>query len=291
MKKFIVLAIALCMAASTFAQIPNNSFENWTNTNGYNMPDGWDNLNSMTTSQSVYTCTKGTPGSVGAAYLKLISQTVTGMGVMPGVAVSGTIDMNSMMPAAGFACADRPTSLKGKWQYMASGNDQGFIAIYLTKWNSGMGMRDTIGMAMQMLNGMAMSWANFTIPISYNNPANPDSAIIILSASGDTPVNGSYLYIDNLSFTIPTTGLTTEEVGLLKLYPNPASSVMQLDLTGLTVPVKSITITNIEGKVVSYVTNATTKINTIDVSTLPAGLYILQVQTEKGNISKKFTVK
>lgn len=290
MKNIIALAVAFCSALSINAQIPNAGFEDWTNTDGYNMPTGWGNLNPATTMMSVYTCTMGTPGSPGNSYLKLVSKTVTGMGVMPGIAVSGTINMNTMQPSGGFACTSRPTALKGKWQYMASGNDQGFIAVYLTKWNTNTNMRDTIGSAMNMLVDMAMSWANFNIPITYNSANTPDSAMIILSASGLTPINGSYLYVDNLSFAVPTTGINTlEETGSIKLYPNPATEQFQLDISGLKSPAKSIYITDLSGKVITYLTNASAKVNTVDISNLPIGQYLLTIQTEKGAVTQKIS--
>ena len=46
---------------------------------------------------AVYTCVKGTPGNPGTSYLKLVSKTVTGFGVVPGVAVCGTINETSCM--------------------------------------------------------------------------------------------------------------------------------------------------------------------------------------------------
>ena len=46
---------------------------------------------------AVYTCVKGTPGNPGTSYLKLVSKTVAGFGVVPGVAVCGTINETSCM--------------------------------------------------------------------------------------------------------------------------------------------------------------------------------------------------
>jgi hypothetical protein len=201
MKKTILSFVAICFATTTFAQIPNNGFENWTSVGSYSNPDNWDNLNSMTSSMSIYTCTKGTPGNVGAAYLKLVSKTVTGMGVMPGIAVSGVIDMMSYKPKSGFAYTSRPQDFVGMRQYMASGADVGYMGAYLTKWNNVTGVRDTIALAFQKLTGMAMNWTAFTMPFVYLSAATPDSAVVVLSASGSTPVNGSYLYLDNLSFS------------------------------------------------------------------------------------------
>ena len=75
MIKIAISTTALLFAVATVnAQtIPNPGFESWSNPNGYNVPDGWGNLNGKTSSASVYTCIKGTPGNPGTSYLKLIS--------------------------------------------------------------------------------------------------------------------------------------------------------------------------------------------------------------------------
>src|SRR5437667_42356 len=70
-----------------------------------------------------------------------------------------------------------------------------------TKWNTATSKRDTIAFKNYALPGMVMSWGTFTIPLTYYSYATPDSAIIVLSASGTTPVVNSYLYVDNLAFS------------------------------------------------------------------------------------------
>jgi hypothetical protein len=164
MKKWLIIPLILvALADSIFAQIPNNGFENWTSMGSYYLPDGWGNLNPVTNPAGIYTCIKGTPGNPGNSYIKLVSQTVTGMGVVPGIAVSGVLNTTTLLPESGFAYADRPTSLQGNWQFMASGTDQGFIAVFLTKWNTLLNRRDTIAGASSPLHGMVMSWQSFEL--------------------------------------------------------------------------------------------------------------------------------
>ena len=124
MKKQTFLAIALMFTAviSKAQSVPNGNFENWSNPNGYNVPDGWETLNDMTAGAGVSrnstyalssaTTTRG--GTAGNYYLKLTSENVTGMGVMPGVATSGMLDMGSFMPMSGFPYNMRPDALSGK---------------------------------------------------------------------------------------------------------------------------------------------------------------------------------
>ncbi len=287
----ILFLTVIFITNSVFAQIPNSGFENWTNPNGYNIPDNWGNLNPVTNSTGIYTCLKGTPGSPGTAYLRLISKAVTGMGVQPGIAVSGVLNTTTFQAVSGFAYADRPVSLKGKWQFMANGSDKGYISLYLTKWDGALKMRDTIGEVKYPLPGMVMSWQSFTLPISYSSSEIPDSAIIILSASGTIPVAGSYLYVDNLSFFGSTIGLEEQsnQEGLM-IFPNPViQNKLVVDCKNREVKADHADIMDLHGKVISRkeIKNQSFPV-TVDVSNLHAGLYILRITSPTGSFGSRF---
>src|SRR6185312_1731565 len=131
----------------------------------------------------------GTPGFSGSYYLKLMSKKI-GSKVVPALAVCGALDTNTMLPRYGFADTVRSKSLIGQWQYM--NGSAGFVSILLTKWNSGMMMRDTIAYGIQTLTGMVMSWTAFTINLTYKSSANPDSCIIFVDPSGASPIANDY---------------------------------------------------------------------------------------------------
>jgi hypothetical protein len=296
MKKTILSIAAVAFtSASLFAQIPNNGFENWTSAGSYSNPDGWDQLNSMTTGMGIYTCTKGTPGSVGTAYLKLVSKTV-GSTVAPGVAVSGLIDIAAMKPKSGFPFTGQPQKLTGSWQYMASGSDAGFISIILTKWNSTMMVRDTIAKAKQVLSGMAMSWATFNINLTYKSSALPDSAIIVLSASGTAPVANSYLYVDNLSFAGSVAGINTIDnyVSNISAYPNPTSDNINIELNAQKTSAIKLQLVDVTGKLIRDINvgeilgNYKHTINTLGIS---KGIYFLKVIANDAVEVKKIIIQ
>lgn len=292
MKKVFLSIIISAFATTAFAQIPNNGFENWTSMGSYNNPDNWDQLNAMTSGMSVYTCTKGTPGNPGAAYLKLVSKNVTGMGIMPGIATTGMLNMGNLSVTGGFAFNLRPQSLTGAWQYMIGTNDTGFVAVYLTKWNSSMNMRDTVAMAWQKLFGMgAMSWTNFSVNLMYMNGNNPDTAQIILSSSGKTPVVNSYLYVDNLVFSGSVAGIVENSLSSdVRLFPNPATDKLAFDFANSKSKIISIEIYDITGtKIRSFTTmDISTNHNSVDISGLPKGQYIVKLITSEGVINRKF---
>lgn len=295
MKKSILsLAAAIIISSAAFAQIPNNSFETWTSAGSYNTPDSWGNLNSFTSFASVYTCIKGTGGASGggSAYLKLITKNVTTVGVVPGVAVSGEIDAATFNVKSGFPFAQRPQKLTGSWQYMASGSDAGYIAICLTKWNTSLNKRDTVAVKKQNLAGMAMSWATFNITLTYLTQDTPDSAMIVFSASGSTPVAGSYLYVDNISFTGTVTGLSQEvsDNSNLYLYPNPAVGNISVELNAVRTENIKMKLVDATGKLIREVNEKAFQGNntyTISTAEIPRGIYFLKVECSNAAEVKK----
>lgn len=298
MKSIFTLLCASLISGAAIAQIPNANFESWDSFTGYVSPTSWDNLNSSTSALSVYTCEQGSPGYTGAHYLKLTSKTVIGLGVAPGVAVSGLIDFTTYGPKSGFPTTARPVSLKGMWQYMASGADQGFISVLLSRWNTATSRRDTVAFANNPLVGMAMSWASFNINLNYYSGYAPDSAIIVLSASGATAVNGSYLYVDSLTFSgsVPL-GVTTigaSKLAPTTLYPNPASSQVAISYYSPNAHNVNITLEDMSGKTIKTLDFAAIKgennIN-LNVADIARGLYFVRIVNEANTEVKKLIVE
>ena len=250
MKKSILSIVTIvALSATAIAQIPNAGFETFTSMGNYNVPNGWGTLNNTTAIASVYTAAKGTPGSPGTSYLKLTSKTVSTT-VVNGIAVSGVLDSMTMMPKSGFAYNTRPASLTGKWQHMIYGSSQGSIQITLTRWDTMMNMRMPVASGNVTLSGMAMSWANFTIPLTYADGNNPDTCIIVMKASGSTPTNNDYLWVDNLAFSGLVTGIDnhTSVVTNMVVFPNPSTETINVNLNLKSSQKVSIELTDITGK-------------------------------------------
>jgi hypothetical protein len=190
--------------------------------------------------------------------------------------------MVAMKPKSGFPFTQQPQKLTGSWQYMASGADAGFVAVYLTKWNSAMMMRDTIAKAKQTLSGMAMSWATFNINLSYLSSATPDSAMIILSSSGTAPVANSYLYIDNLAFAGSVTGINeiSNYVSHINTYPNPASDNIYVELNAKKTSTIKLQLVDVTGKLIKEINAGEVQgsyTQTINTTSVSKGVYFLKV--------------
>lgn len=294
MKKLhLLIATAIFTYIGAIAQIPNNSFEKWTDMGSYSNPEEWGTMNNKTASSKIYTATKATPGSVGAAYLKLTSKKV-GSTVVNGIAVSGKLDSVTMKPISGFALNQRPTALTGKWQYM--GSSPGSITVTLTRWNSSTKMRETIGTASKTLSGMEMRWASFSIPFTYQGSSLPDSCIIFLQASGSNPEAGDYLWVDNLNFTgIVATKLKEEAVVLnsMSIYPNPASNFITLNFNTITPQPITIKIVDAIGKVVLIESINLAEGNSkkiINISSLATGSYCINTISRNGIEFRKLII-
>lgn len=287
--------MAVFISASAIAQIPNSGFENWTTVGSYSIPDGWGTMNNTTAIASVYTATKGTPGSPGASYLKLTSKTVSAA-VVNGIAVSGVLDSMTMAPKSGFAFTQRPASFTGKWQHMIYGSSQGSIKVTLTRWDTGLGQRVTVATANQTLSGMAMSWANFTIPFTYTDGNNPDTCIIVLKASGSAPTNNDYLWVDNLAFSGMVTGIENHEsfVTDMVVYPNPSSENVNFKFNIKTAQQVSIEITDINGKLIrstnfGKIQGETTQ--SMNISGIAKGTYFVKISGESATETRKLVIE
>ena len=296
MKRLLTFLSAVFISSSLNAQIPNAGFETWTTVGAYEVPTGWDNLDSLTNSLSVYTCEKGTPGSPGASYLRLTSKTF-GIIVAPGVAVSGKLDMTTYTPKSGFAYASRPGSLTGTWQHMIFGTSQGSVTVLLSKWNTGTNRRDTVAFVSRTLTGMDMSWTPFSIPLAYYSPLTPDSAIILLAASGLTPTNNDYLYVDNLAFvgTVPAAITNVANVAsAFSVAPNPACGTAKISYSSASEKSVEILVNDLSGRtVLSLSPKALAGDNqfTINVSDLSKGIYIIRVVDGQNSQVQKLVVE
>ncbi len=297
MRKLILCTSIAVLAVSNLsvAQIPNSGFESWTNMGTYSNPDGWGTMNNTTAIASVFTATKGTPGNPGTAYLMLTSQTV-GAAVVNGIAVSGKLDSITMQPISGFAFNQRPQKFTGKWQHMIYGSSQGSISVKLTKWNIGTNSRETVATANQALSGMAMSWAAFTINFTYLTGNAPDTCIIVLKASGSSPTVDDYLWVDNLAFTGVVAGIENQKNFLnnILIYPNPSSKNIIVNLNLKTAEETTFDLLDLTGKIISSKTETLPQgesTQTIDISGIAKGSYLLKVNTKMGTETRKVIVE
>ncbi|MGV3695690.1 DUF7619 domain-containing protein [Flavobacterium sp.] len=115
--------------------------------------------------------------------------------------------------------------------------------------------------------------------------------------AGDIIPNNASIYFDtnpaittatfNSKFTIPL-GIADFDGNSLVLYPNPASSTVQIDLVNTTEQISQIVFYDLLGKAVKTITTVATGSVTIDVSDLSRGVYLTEITSENNlKITKK----
>jgi peptidase M60-like protein/type IX secretion system substrate protein len=83
-------------------------------------------------------------------------------------------------------------------------------------------------------------------------------------------------------------GLSEEEMEVIKIYPNPASTEIYIDLAGSSLQIESLQIVSINGQVLKHYRKAD---HAIDISTLIEGMYILQIEFASGEqVNKRVVV-
>lgn len=293
MKKTTLLFSALTLISTAFGQIPNAGFETWNTVTTYENPDGWATLNDYTSLAGVFTATKGTPGSPGNSYLKLTSKTV-GPTVVNGIAVSGVLDPTTQQPVSGFPMTQMPLALTGKWQHMVAGSSQGSISATLTRWDATMGMRMVVATANVTLSGMAMSWANFSIPFTYVDSQAPDSCIIVMKASGANPTNADYLWVDNLAFSGSVASIeTVNDFSMVEVGPNPTKNQLNVVLTAAKTTQINGAIISVNGQILDSFEQAIVPGEnkwTLNVNNYPVGNYYILLTSPEGTITKQFVI-
>lgn len=282
--KPVLLAIVLFISNVCIGQIPNNSFENWSDMNGYSTPDGWGNLNPKTYLDNIFTCLQGNANNPGTIYLYLITKNIPGKGIIPGKVVSGKIDTITFEPISGFPFTERPLQLNYDFQYMPyDPTDSVNVSVLLSYWNNGISKRDTIAYGANYYNAMAHEWIPASTYLNYVSNANPDSAIIVISSSSKAPKEGSYIYIDNLQFDGTANGIGEQTLPNCNIYPNPTSSILNIDIADY-LPCTATIFNSLGLQIYSRQSMGSFQIET---STFHQGLYFLQLRSGNNILTKK----
>ncbi len=285
MKFFTLLLITTFISTWAIAQdtIPNAGFENWTANvvPAYNNPDGWTTLNPLTGALNVFTAFKdSTVVHSGHYSIKLVTKSVAGQ-TAPGILTTGTVNAGSGNITGGVPIASRPAYLSGWYQYSPVSGDTAAASILLTKWDAVGDSEIIVGQASKNIGSAASSWTSFSMAINYLTNATPDTVMIsfFTSATQAGAVN-STLWHDDLSYTA-INGINEIENSPMSLYPNPASQQINIDNGNM--QAASVNLYAVDGRFIKLI-KMHEGLNTLDVSSLPAGVYILSGVGTEGNV-------
>ncbi len=121
---------------------------------------------------------------------------------------------------------------------------------------------------------------------NFHNPANTNAQSV---SGGSIYPGGAYYYVDDVSVVDcldeATSNLTNNQPSTIEISPNPATSEIKITTTNAVM--KEAHIYTMMGQCIHQSTINNSQ-STIDISSLPAGMYIAEVISEKGVIRKRF---
>ncbi len=175
------------------------------------------------------------------------------------------------------------------YKFTKMGTDSAYIEIGIVD-TMGAGSNDDVYLFVDWLDVTASvnNWtvANFQMQ-DQGETGTPNRFYIIAVSStkgvfdSQTPTAGTTLWIDDVR--IGHLGLDGNNLSNINVYPNPATSVLNIDSKEA---ISSVNVTTTDGKVVATSTSAN-----VNVEALNAGMYIYQVTTVSGKVETGNFVK
>jgi hypothetical protein len=192
----------------------------------------------------------------------------------------------------------KPIAISGVYKYDTtstySDNDSAIVEIFLKKFNPTTQSIDTIGMGIKHLPATQNTdgFIPFEVPIIDLMPGyNPDSIVIRLQSSingfcdaENEIMNCLYFYVDDLLALFPL-GLTIPVFNNdIIIAPNPVKNELQINLHNQ--QYANASVINLSGKVI--LTEVILDNDSINVSKLNSGTYLLKIESEGPTLTKKF---
>ncbi len=275
MRTALPLACAIALATTAQAQIPNGGFESWYSNVNYMEPTDWWTTNAVTyTLAQVTSCDEGTPGAVGSSFVKVTSRYVNNI-----VEIGRMTCGDEMTGYPGFAYTGRPATFNGQYQYFPQGGDAGQIHTALWKWNPLTPGLEVIGVATLNISTTVNGWQPFSVPFNYLTNDYPDTARVFLVASGNTPVDGSSLWVDDLSYGGANEVQEQGSIPGLQLYPSPATDRLFISAAD---QLTQVTVCDLSGRELHKAApNAVSTV--VEVGGMAEGVYVVHLRSANGS--------
>jgi hypothetical protein len=250
MKNILLLFGVLIASIATTAQtqIPNSNFENWTFAeNETDSLIGWSSSNAIVISPviSLYSETDSYQGDYagnlvtapfGFVQYSTIGVLVNGEAIF-GYGGGGGGNNVELESGGGTPISYKPTDVKGHYRTttLATG-DLPFAKVLLTKYNTVLSQRDTVGYAEYNFDS-SDDFTPFTIPVEDLMPdETPDTITTIFYSSNPSLVGEfgvwSNLYLDSvyLSPVIPTDiEINAQDISQINIFPNPSAGKIRVE--------------------------------------------------------------
>lgn len=181
----------------------------------------------------------------------------------------------------------RPRALQGIYEFNGGGGSTAFVEVVATKFNPLADSSEVVGAGFFKAdeNTPGGFW-NFEANIDYINQTIVPDSIYVFASYLEGELGTSFKF-DNLFLDYTGTGVQSEKLNQLTVYPNPSSNQIQISTKNNTELNDAIVeIRGVDGSLKLKLTNYQSK-QMIDISSLASGMYILSVQDASGVMSKK----
>ena len=294
----VAIVVLMCLVkSSALSQIPNASFESWTNGD----PDGYvtSNINGIVTNVTQSTVAHTGSSAVRGDVVQFFTQ------VLQPVIQSGP-------GGHGFGYNQRPGSFTGWYQFTGVGGDRFAVNVGLYQG----GINGTIiAIAAAAPSTQVTSYTQITAPFVYQNPGLPDTCIVQVQIVGPSvsvpPHVASFFLLDDVALVGSAgveqgTPAVPLAASLEQNYPNPFNPGTRIQYSlpsqsseyaegrvgvGSLVTLK---VFDVLGREVATLVNEEKKPGTyevsFDASSLPSGVYYYRLQSGNFVDTKKLTV-
>ena len=310
MKKLILsITAVIALATSAMAQAPDFGFETWANISITSVQDpvGWASLNALSavTATPLSVSKETTAPYAGAITCKITTVQVTVASIpnpfRPGknFDTAGIVGVGKIAIAAsismkfGNSISGRPAVLSFASKYTPMAGDSGFVAAYLTHYNTSLSKRDTIARGEYATGATTASYSVNSITMSYDpaySTVLADTMLVFGSSSIYRHAGakvGSVFYLDGLAWSGYNSINELNNKGSVSVYPNPAVNNVTFSSTE---DANSVQIMDLTGRVVGNYNMTGNKL-TIGTTGFAPGIYIYNVVSEKQVINRgKFEV-
>lgn len=135
------------------------------------------------------------------------------------------------------------------------------------------------------INGTSLDTAPFSYTADGNNGVCQLGSLNFFAGSANPNASGTY-YVDDFVVTqLPTTGIKEHSNSAVRIYPNPATDVLNINSDN---EILNAEIINIDGQLVN---NISGNFNNVAINDLGNGLYFVNIYTQNGKETHKFIKK
>jgi hypothetical protein len=262
MKKIFIITIGLIALINlSFGQIPNPSFEIWTEQH----PEGWRAY--WNSPYSPYTFETISENSHNGSIAVKSDIVLTGPYYNP----SGLYSANETTDFY-FPVSQKPLELKGWFILQTNGLDT--LTVNVTMKSSG----TIVGQGEFLTSTTNLTFSEFTANINYSASTIPDSMKIVITFNHGTPWSGhsgSYFIIDDLSFGFVDGVNEIQQDQSIIIAQNTVSETISIKSSRIE-KINSVEFFNSFGQTIKII-SPVTEFENINVSEFPHGVYLYRI--------------